>query len=221
MCIRDSYKVGASDCAIADDKGVLGLGGIMGGTSSGCTEETTDVFIESAYFDPLTIRRTAKRLGINSDAKYRFERGVDTGFVIGGLEMATQLILDICGGEPSEIEIAGDVPAPPASVEFQPSLNERLTGLYLTDEQMKTILTDLGFSVHDGDAWTVTVPTWRRDVTEGADLVEDLVRIHGFHNLEAVSLPPLSGRREPTATLLQNRTRLGRRALAGLSLIHI
>ena len=212
------YKVGASDCAIADDKGVLGLGGIMGGTSSGCTEETTDVFIESAYFDPLTIRRTAKRLGINSDAKYRFERGVDTGFVIGGLEMATQLILDICGGEASEIEIAGDVPAPPASVEFQPSLNERLTGLYLTDEQMKTILTDLGFSVHDGDAWTVTVPTWRRDVTEGADLVEDLVRIHGFHNLEAVSLPPLSGRREPTATLLQNRTRLGRRALAGRGL---
>ena len=212
------YVVGETDCAIADDNGVLGLGGIMGGTSSGCTEDTTDVFIESAFFDPLTIRRSAKRLGINSDAKYRFERGVDTGFVIGGLEMATQLILDICGGEPSEIEVAGEVPAAPAPVEFQPSLNERLTGLYLTDPQMKKILTDLGFTITEGDAWTVTVPSWRRDVTEGADLVEDLVRIHGFHNLEAVSLPPLSGRREPTATLTQNRTRLARRALAGRGL---
>ena len=212
------YNVSEDMCVIADDARVLGLGGVLGGTYSGVTEETTDVFIESAYFDPMRTRRTGRATGINSDAKYRFERGVDTGFVIGGLELATQHVLDMCGGEPSEIEIAGEVPAPPAPVEFEPSLNERLTGLYLTDPQMKTILTDLGFEITEGDAWTVTVPSWRRDVTEGADLVEDFVRIHGFHNLEAVSLPPLSGRREPTATLLQNRTALGRSALAARGL---
>ncbi len=213
-----NYIASASDCVIADDSGVLGLGGIMGGTSSGCTEATTDVFIESAYFDPLTIRKSAKRLGIQSDAKYRFERGVDTGFVIGGLEMATQLILDICGGEVSEISVAGEIPAAPPAINFKPSLNERLTGLYLSDEQMEKILTDLGFGITKGENWTVSVPTWRRDATEGADLVEDLARIHGFHNLEALSLPPLPGRREPTATLTQNRSRLARRALAGRGL---
>ena len=132
--------------------------------------------------------------------------------------MATQLILDICGGEASEMAIAGEVPAPPKAVEFQPSLNERLTGLYLSDEEMEKILTDLGFSIRKGAGWTVTVPSWRRDVTEGADLVEDLARIHGFHNLEALSLPPLTKRREPTATLTQNRSRLARRALAGRGL---
>ena len=212
------YICANTDCVIADDNGVLGLGGIIGGIKSGCSEDTVDVFIESAYFDPLTIRRSAKRLGINSDAKYRFERGVDTGFVIGGLEMATQLILDICGGEASEIEVAGEVPAAPLHIEFNPSLNERLTGLYLSDDKMEKILSDLGFSVTHNDNWTVSVPSWRRDATEGADLVEDIARIYGFHNLEAISLPALEGRREPTATPIQNRTRLARRALAARGL---
>jgi len=213
------YVVGETDCAIADDKGVLGLGGVMGGTSSGCSETTTDVFIECAYFDPLTIRRTAKRLGINSDAKYRFERGVDTGALIEGVDMATQLILDMCGGDASEIEIAGKEPLAPEAIMFEPELVTRLTGLELSDDKMDTILTQLGFEVkRQGDVWTVDVPTWRRDAVEGADLVEDIARIHGFHNLEAISLPPLPGRREPTATLTQNRTRLARRALAGRGL---
>ena len=213
------YIASEDDCVIADDSGVLGLGGIMGGVSSGCTETTTDVFIECAYFDPLTIRKTAKSLGINSDAKYRFERGVDTGFVVGGLDMATQLILDICGGEPSEMAMAGEVAAPPADITFNPELTERLTGLKLEDAAVEKILTDLGFNVKaKGECWSVGVPSYRRDASEGADLVEDIARIHGFHNLKAVSLPPLSGRREPTATLLQNRTRLARRALAGRGL---
>ncbi len=213
------YSVGCMDCVIADDSGVLGLGGIMGGISSGCTEKTTDVFIESAYFDPLTIRKTAKSLGINSDAKYRFERGVDTGFVVGGLDMATQLIMDICGGEPSEMAIAGEIVAPPEDIEFNPALTERLTGLKLEDAAVEKILLDLGFCVKSkGETWDIGVPTFRRDASEGADLVEDIARIHGFHNLEAISLPPLPGRREPTATLTQNRTRLARRALAGRGL---
>ncbi len=213
------YTAGESDCVIADDNGVLGLGGIMGGVSSGCTDETTDVFIESAYFDPLTIRKTAKALGINTDAKYRFERGVDSGFVLGGLEMATQLILDICGGEPSEIERAGELLPAPDDIAFNPELTTRLTGLELDDSVVEKILLDLGFCVKSkGETWDIGVPTFRRDAQEGADLVEDIARIHGFHNLEAVSLPPLSGRREPTATVLQNRTRLARRALAGRGL---
>jgi len=108
-----SYIAGEDDCAICDESGILGLGGIVGGESTGCTEATTDVFIECAYFDPLTIRRTAKRLAINSDAKYRFERGVDTGFLLDGMNMATQMVLDLCGGEASEITVAGHVPDGP------------------------------------------------------------------------------------------------------------
>ena len=211
-----SYTATDADIAITDESGILGLGGIVGGATTGCDETTTDILIESAYFDPLTIRRSAKRLGVNSDAKYRFERGVDTGGLIDGAELATRMVLDICGGEASEIKIAGAIPAEPPAIKFDTALNERLTGLKLSDKEMTKILTNLGFTV--GKDWTVDVPSFRRDATEGADLVEEIARIHGFHNLEAVSLPPLPGRREPTATLTQNRTRLARRALAGCGL---
>ena len=211
-----SYEAASGDVAICDENGILGLGGIVGGVSTGCDEGTTDILIECAYFDPLTIRRTAKRLGVNSDAKYRFERGVDTGFLLGGMDLATQMVLEICGGEASEVVVAGDIPTPPPAIKFDTALNKRLTGLEMNDAEMTKVLTDLGFTV--GKDWTVGVPTWRRDATEGADLVEEIVRIHGFHNLEAVSLPPLPGRREPTATITQNRTRLARRALAGRGL---
>ena len=211
-----AYTASFGDVAICDDSGILGLGGIVGGTTTGCDEGTTDILIECAYFDPLTIRRTAKRLGVNSDAKYRFERGVDTGFLLGGMDLATQMVLEICGGEASEVVVAGEIPTPPSSIKFDTALNERLTGLKLSDKEMTKILTDLGFTI--GKDWTVEIPTWRRDATEGADLVEEIVRIHGFHNLEALSLPPLPGRREPTATITQNRTRLARRALAARGL---
>ena len=211
-----SYTAKDGDVAITDESGILGLGGIVGGVTTGCDEDTTDILIEAAYFDPLTIRRTAKRLGVNSDAKYRFERGVDTGFLSGGMELATQMVLDICGGEASEVVVAGDIPTPPPAIKFDTALNKRLTGLDMPDSEMRKILTDLGFKV--GKDWTVDVPTWRRDCTEGADLVEEIARIHGYHNLEAVSLPPLPGRREPTATPTQNRTRLARRALAARGL---
>lgn len=214
-----TYTATADDVVIADESGILGLGGIVGGEASSCDENTTDILIESAYFDPLTIRRSAKRLGVNSDAKYRFERGVDTGGLIDGAELATQLVLEICGGEASDIVIGGEIPSDPAPIDFDPMQVNRLTSLSLSDEEMNTILTKLGFTVKHGPIWKVTVPSFRRDCTEGADLVEEIARIHGYHNLDAVSLPPLPGRREPTATLTQNRTRLARRALAlrGLS----
>ncbi|MCF6275882.1 MAG: phenylalanine--tRNA ligase subunit beta, partial [Robiginitomaculum sp.] len=214
------YNCAENMCVIADDARVLGLGGIMGGTYSGVTEETTDVLIECAYFDPLTTRKTAKKLGINSDAKYRFERGVDTGFVVGGIEMATRLVLDICGGEASDVTLAGAVPEAPAPIEFDPTLNKRLTGFDLSDEKMISILEALGFGVDAGKpVWTVTVPSHRRDCTMGADLVEEIARIHGLHNMVAESLPVPSGRRESLATDLQNKIRRARRALAhqGLS----
>ncbi|MEP3890845.1 MAG: phenylalanine--tRNA ligase subunit beta [Hellea sp.] len=213
-----SYTASSDDVAICDDSGILGLGGIVGGTTTGCDEDTTDILIECAYFDPLTIRRTAKRLGVNSDAKYRFERGVDTGFLLGGMDLVTQMVLDICGGQASEVIIAGEIPAPPSSIEFDAMQVTKLTSLKLGDDEMSHILEALGFSVEHGPLWTVGVPTWRRDAAEGADLVEEIARVHGYHNLEAVSLPPLAGRREPTATITQNRTRLARRALAARGL---
>ena len=117
-----SYVATSEDCAITDESGILGLGGIVGGESTGCDESTTDIVIESAYFDPLTIRRSAKRLGVNSDAKYRSERGVDTGFVQGGVDLATKMVLEICGGEASEPILAGAIPTPPSSIEFDPML---------------------------------------------------------------------------------------------------
>lgn len=210
------YKAAAIDCVIADDSGALGLGGIMGGSSTGCTEATTDVFIESAYFNPLTIRKTAKRLGINSDAKYRFERGVDTGFVMGGLEMATQIILDICGGEASEIAVAGTLPAAPEAIEFDPARVEKLTGMTIETAEIARILTGLGFDVDSAKTpWTVGVPTSRRDCSIAADLVEEVARIAGYDKLPATPLPRLPGRREPLLTHAQNNLRLARRALAG------
>ncbi|MGJ8562683.1 MAG: phenylalanine--tRNA ligase subunit beta [Alphaproteobacteria bacterium] len=214
-----SYTATADDCAITDASGIIGLGGIVGGESTGCDDATTEILIEAAWFDPLTIRKTAKRLGVNSDAKYRFERGVDTGFVIGGVEMATQMVLDICGGEASDITVAGAVPVAPPAIDFDPMQVVRLTGMSVSDNDMEKVLTDLGFSVERGPLWKVTVPTWRRDATESADLVEEIARIIGYHNLDAVSLPRPSVTRKPTATPTQNRTRLARRALAqqGLS----
>ncbi|WP_017931209.1 phenylalanine--tRNA ligase subunit beta [Robiginitomaculum antarcticum] len=209
-----SYTATADDIAICDASGILGLGGIVGGESTGCGLETVDILIESAYFDPLTIRKSAKRLGVNSDAKYRFERGVDTGFVRGGLDMATQMVLDICGGEPSEVVIAGDIPAAPPSVHFDPRRVEALLGFAPTYDEMKTILETLGFGVDASvDVWTIQVPTHRRDVTMQADLVEEIARIAGFDHLPATSLPRLP-RSEPLSTPQQTRIRLARRALA-------
>ncbi len=215
---KNEYLAGSRDCAICDESGILGLGGIVGGESSGCDESTTEIVIESAYFDPLTIRKTAKRLGVNSDAKYRFERGVDTGSLVDGVELATQMVLDICGGEASDVVVAGEIPSDPPAIEFDPMLNNKLTGMNLSSDEMRAILERLGFGVKTGPIWTVSVPSFRRDCVEGADLVEEIARVQGYHSLEAVSLPPVGGRREPTATLTQNRTRLARRALAARGL---
>jgi phenylalanyl-tRNA synthetase beta chain len=210
------YALTPAMCVIGDDSGPLGLGGIMGGTSTGCSEATTDVFIESALFAPLNIAATARALGINSDAKYRFERGVDSGFVVDGLHLATKLILELCGGEASQVVVAGAPPANSAPVDFATSEVARLTGLTLEDAEIDKILTALGFTpeVTAAGKRLVQVPSWRRDVSGAADLVEDIARIAGFDRLPATQLPTSVGRKEPLLTSSQNRIRLGRRALA-------
>ena len=200
---------------IADQNGPESLAGIMGGEESGVSEGTTDVLIESALWNPLAIARTGRRLGVQTDARYRFERGVDPAFMEPGLDLATQLVVDLCGGEPTESTIAGSVPTERRVVEFPPSEVKRLTGLELEPRRMKAILAAIGFDVEDeGETWTVLVPTWRPDVEGKADIVEEIMRIHGVDGIEPEPLPPLFGVGQRVLTVGQVRSRLVRRTLA-------
>ncbi|MBL4616560.1 MAG: phenylalanine--tRNA ligase subunit beta, partial [Robiginitomaculum sp.] len=205
-------------CVIADDSGAIGLGGVMGGNSTAVDENTRDVFIECALFNAQTTMQTGRDTGITSDARYRFERGVDSGFVLDGIELATKLVMDWCGGEPSEVSLAGEIPKPPASINFEMSQVKRLTGLDLQTQQITDILQKLGFvcgSVENGKM-PITVPSWRRDVTASADLVEEIVRIHGFDKLPMVSLVRAPGTLPNKPPLAQTRAKLLRYALAGI-----
>ncbi len=212
-----TYDIGPEMCVIADADGErpVGLGGVMGGISTGCSEETTDVFVESAWFDPIRTAETGRKLSIFSDAQYRFARGVDPGFVVPGLELATKLILELCGGEPSEVVLAGEVPAPPAPVDFDPAYVKRLTGLTVGDDRIAEVLTALGFALTPkGQRLSVQPPTWWRDVDGPADLVEEVARIVGFDALPADPLPDLQGPPGGVLTPRQSRARAARRALA-------
>ncbi|PHR56421.1 MAG: phenylalanine--tRNA ligase subunit beta [Robiginitomaculum sp.] len=211
-----TYSIGSEMCVIADDSGAIGLGGVMGGASTGVSETTTDVFIECALFDPQRTMQTGRDTNITSDARYRFERGVDSGFVLDGMEIATQLVLDWCGGEPSEIVLAGEIPAGPKAVDFDLSQVKRLTGLELTAQQIAKILTPLGFDCGDAknDRMRVGVPSWRRDVLAAPDLVEEVARIVGYDQLPAVSLTREPGVLPPAPSTLQTRARLLRYGLA-------
>jgi len=210
------YAVDAADCVIADDSGVLGFGGVMGGMATGCTDATVNVFIESAYFDPLRIAATGRRHGIDSDARYRFERGVDPQFVLPGLELATQMILKLCGGVASDVRVAGAPPALPGAIEFRPERVRGLTGMEVADAECVRILDALGFGVEaDTSPMAVHAPSWRPDIHGETDLVEEVARINGFDRLPATPLP----RRQPVTGLAvntaQNRVRWTRRLLAG------
>jgi phenylalanyl-tRNA synthetase beta chain len=210
-----TYLIRPNHCVIADDERVLGLGGVMGGEYSGCTEATTDIFIESAWFDPGITRVTARETGIESDAKYRFERGVDPESVRDGIELATRLILEYGGGTPSKVTVAGEAPARNADISFDPARAERLLGIKLSDDRIEQILVSLGFTVTRGETWSVGVPSWRRDATMVADLIEDIARIAGYDNLPTTAFGRAAGERfEAPATTLQNRVRAGRRAAA-------
>ncbi|MDI1327655.1 MAG: phenylalanine--tRNA ligase subunit beta [Brevundimonas sp.] len=213
-----TYTVDPAMCVIADAGGErpIGLGGVMGGESTGCSDDTADVFLESAWFDPIVTAQTGRTLAINSDAQYRFARGVDTGFVVPGLELATRLILDLCGGEPSEVVVAGHAPASPASVAFDPARVGQLTGLSLDDDRIAEILTRLGFEVVRATTWTVTPPSWRRDVEGPADLVEEVARIQGYDALPSTPLPDQGAPSRGVLNPRQARVRRARRALAAM-----
>ncbi len=213
-----TYSAAAGMCVIADQDGAraIGLGGVMGGESTGCTEATVDVFIESAWFDPLSTARTGRALGISSDAQYRFARGVDPASVLPGLELATRLILDICGGEASEVVVAGQAPALPAPFDFDPGHVARLSGLTMGREGVVAILERLGFQLSPagGTLLRVQPPSWRRDAQGPADLVEEVARIAGYDQLPATPLPEVARPAGGVLSLRQSRIQRARRYLA-------
>ena len=212
-----TYTATPQMCVIADGSGAVGLGGVMGGESTGCSDDTTEVFVESAWFDPIRTAQTGRDTGIASDAQYRFARGVDPGFVVPGLELATRLILELCGGAPSEVVVAGEVPAPPAAFDFDPAHVHRLSGLSTGRDGVVEILERLGFELTPAGAHLrVQPPTWRRDVDGPADLVEEVARIEGFAALPSTPLPHQEPKPGGVLTGRQARLRGARRALAAL-----
>ena len=208
-----TYDLTPEMCVISDAGGErpIGLGGVMGGQSTGCSETTTDVFVESAWFDPIRTAQTGRATGINSDAQYRFARGVDPQSCVPGIELATKLILDLCGGAPSEIVVAGEAPAMPAAVDFDPAYVKALAGLDLPYGRALEILTALGFEAKGTKVWP---PSWRRDVQGKADLVEEVARIEGFDALPSTPLPAVPPAPNGVLNPLQARVRTARRALA-------
>lgn len=215
-----AYALDEAMCVIADAEGVESLAGIMGGEATGCSEATTDVLIESALWDDINIALTGRKLGISTDARYRFERGVDPAFMLPGLELATQMVLDLCGGAPSEIVVAGQVPATERAIDFPLDALQRLAGLDATPAEAKRVLTRLGFAVAgDGGTLKVTVPSWRPDVHGKADIVEELVRILGVDRVPLTPFERGDSGRKAVLTPIQVRTRKARRALAARGLV--
>jgi phenylalanyl-tRNA synthetase beta chain len=211
----ETYALDGETVVIADDAVAVSIAGVMGGQDSGCSLETTNVFVESAWFDPGRVAQAGRKLGIISDARYRFERGVDPQFVLPGLELCTRLILDWCGGEPADVFIAGELPPPHAPIAFDPGLVESLGGIAIDKDESIRILARLGFTVVEQDEILhVTPPSFRRDIDGPADLVEEIMRIHGLAGVRAVALERERAVAKPVLTPAQRRTRVVRRALA-------
>jgi phenylalanyl-tRNA synthetase beta chain len=208
------YVVDETMTVIGDVDHIDDIAGIMGGEKSSVTDTTTDVLIECAYFDPAGIAVTGQKLGLTSDARYRFERGVDPGFLHAGMEMATSMIIEFCGGEASEIESAGTIPPLERTVTFRPERVTTLGGVDIDAVDQWKLLERLGFKIDGTDPWIVTVPSWRRDVDGEADLVEDILRMHGYDNIAPVGMLRPHAVAKPTATPMQMRQRKARRAAA-------
>lgn len=211
-----NYTLDATMTVIADDKEVHDIGGIMGGEHSGVSASTADIVIECAYFTPETIARTGQKLGLTSDARSRFERGVDPAFLSDGLAIATKLVMDICGGTATQAIEAGTPPDALHTFRYDPALCGKLAGVEITPDRQRKILQDLGFGVDGG--WTVRVPSWRRDIDGPADIVEEVVRIAGIDSIPSTPLPRDEGVAKPTATPLQLVERAARRAAASRGL---
>ncbi len=228
-----TYTLDETMTVIADDVAVHDIGGIMGGEHSGVSADTTDVLIECAYFDPDHIARTGQKLTLTSDARSRFERGVDPAFLDDGLAIATALVLHVCGGTASDVTRSGEAPSEPRVIHYDPRLSADLGGLHVAPERQARTLLSLGFTIgaiKSADAfsdalfstiegkWPVTVPSWRRDVDGPADLVEEVVRIEGIDSIPSTPLPRMPGVAKPTATPEQKLERRARRAAAARGL---
>lgn len=210
-----TYTFDENMCVISDGNTVVSVAGIMGGEDSGCTQSTTNVIIESALWNALNIAQTGRKLGIHSDARQRFERGVDPNFMIDGLELASQLILDMCGGEPSQVVCEAPMLAKPSAISFPLSEVKRLSGLEVEANRAQNILLSLGFEVSgSGDVLVCTPPSWRYDVSQKADLVEEVVRIIGLDDLPSQPLPKSQTIGAAILTPAQIRLRTTRRAMA-------
>ena len=214
-----TYELDPEMTVIADDEAPESIGGIMGGERSGCTDDTVNVFLEAALFDPLRTAATGRKLGIQSDARYRFERGVDPEFVIPGVEIASRMILDLCAGTASELVIAGAVPEVDRHYTLEPSRVKTLGGLDVPKERQVAILESLGFVVKDtASGLDCRVPSFRPDIRGEADLVEEVCRIVGLDQVPATPMRRLHAVARPVLTPLQRRTVAVRRRLAGLGL---
>ena len=215
-----TYKLDPSICVIADDNGVESLAGIMGGEASGCDENTTDVLIESALWNEINIAQTGRKLGINSDARYRFERGVDPAFMVPGLELATKMVMELCGGTPSENVVVGKAFPDDRVIDYPLSELKRLTGIDVPLPEARGILQRLGFMMAGtGPVVKIAVPSWRSDVHGKADIVEEIVRIVGVDKVPMTPFDRGDAPRKPVLTPLQSRTRRAKRALAARGMV--
>ncbi len=216
-----TYELDEGILSICDDAGVQGIAGVIGGAATGVQPETTEVFLETALFDPKAVAASGRRLGINSDARYRFERGVDPAFAWEGMERATRLILDLCGGEASDPVAAGQAPDPTRTLTLRLSRAASLGGVDVPEAEQVRILEALGFTIVDRDAETLKVqtPTWRPDIDGEADLVEEVLRVHGYDKMPATPMHPDPALPRPAPTPAQGRAIRARRLLAqrGLS----
>src|SRR3981189_1794409 len=215
-----TYTLDTGICVIADDHGVESLAGIMGGETSGCDENTADVLIESALWNEINIAQTGRKLGINSDARYRFERGVDPAFMVPGLEMATKLVMDLCGGTPSQNVVVGNAFGEDRGIDFPLHEVKRLAAIEVPLVEMKRILGHLGFMVAgSGPVVKIAVPSWRTDVHGKADIVEEIVRIVGVDKVPMTPFERGDTPRKPILTAIQLRTRRAKRALAARGMV--
>ena len=215
-----TYTLDSGVCVIADDHGVESLAGIMGGEASGCDENTSDVLIESALWNEINIAQTGRKLGINSDARYRFERGVDPAFMVPGLELATKLVMELCGGTPSENVVVGNPFGEDRVIDFPLAEVKRLAGIEVPFPEVKRILGHLGFMVAgSGPVVKVAVPSWRMDAHGKADIVEEIVRIVGVDKVPMTPFERGDAPRKPVLTAMQLRTRRAKRGLAARGMV--
>lgn len=213
-----TYQLDPEDLVIADDHGPVAIAGVIGGLNTGCTASTKRVILETAYFDPIGVARTGRRHNIISDARYRFERGIDPAFAVMGDQLATAMILEICGGRAGEAVVVGAVPQTTPTIDYDPERLKKLTGMDVPTDQQARMLQDLGFEVRQGDIWRVVAPSWRPDIHGAVDLVEEITRLVGLDDLPLTPLPNLDRLPKPVLTATQRRNRRLRHMAAGLGL---